>query len=216
MINKSGYKIIMTNGIIFVCLLTLLHFYDSEVLEIITFLTCILFIFNFFFFRDPEREIPQYESLIVSPADGKVIKIKEVAENHYLHNKAIMVSIFMSIFNVHVNRIPISGEIEYLNYKSGKFIPAFKDKSSDLNERMMVGIKSPQGKILLKQIAGIIARRIVCNLKKADKVEVGAGFGMIMYGSRVDIIVPLSSKINVQLNQKVIAGETIIGELLYN
>jgi phosphatidylserine decarboxylase len=213
MINKSGYKIIIVNGSLFICLLTLLHFNDSILLEIITFLTCILFIFHFLFFRDPEREIPQYEDLIVSPADGKVIKITEVEENQYLHSRAILVSIFMSVFDVHVNRVPVSGEIEYLNYRSGKFKPAYKENSSELNEQLVTGIKSLRGKILIKQIAGIIARRIVCSLKKGDMVRTGERFGMIKYGSRVDLLIPMASKIYVKLHERVIAGETIIGEL---
>jgi phosphatidylserine decarboxylase len=224
MINKSGYKIIIVNGSLFICLLTLLHFNDSILLEIITFLTCILFIFHFLFFRDPEREIPQYEDLIVSPADGKVIKITEVEENQYLHSRAILVSIFMSVFDVHVNRVPVSGEIEYLNYRSGKFKPAYKENSSELNEQLVTGIKSLRGKILIKQIAGIIARRIVCSLKKGDMVRTGERFGMIKYGSlgmikygsRVDLLIPMASKIYVKLHERVIAGETIIGELQDN
>ncbi len=213
MINKSGYKIIIVNGSLFICLLTLLHFNDSRLLEVITFLTCILLFFHFLFFRDPEREIPQYEDLIVSPADGKVIKITEVEEDHYLHSRAILVSIFMSVFDVHVNRVPVSGEIEYLNYRSGKFKPAYKDNSSELNEQLVTGIKSLRGKILIKQIAGIIARRIVCSLKKGDMVRTGERFGMIKYGSRVDLLIPMASKIYVKLHERVIAGETIIGEL---
>jgi phosphatidylserine decarboxylase len=216
MINKNGYKIIVYNGLLLFGLLILLNFYTSLFLKIITILTSVLLFFHFRFFRDPEREIPQNENLILSPADGSIIKIAEVEENHYLHTKTIMVSIFMSIFDVHVNRVPISGEIEYLNYKSGKFTPAFKDKSSELNEQLIIGIKSPQGKILIKQIAGIIARRIVNNLNKRDMVKMGERFGMIKYCSRVDVFLPSFSKLNVQLNQKMKAGETIIGQLQAN
>lgn len=216
MINKSGYKTIIVNGLLIICLLTLLHFNDSILLKIITFLTFVLFIFHFIFFRDPEREIPPGENVIVSPADGKVIKIAEVEENHYLHSRTILVSIFMSIFDVHVNRIPISGEIEYLNYNYGEFKPAYKEKSSEMNEQLMSGIKGNRCKILLNQIAGIVARRIVCYLKRGDMVKIGQRFGMIKYGSRVDLFIPLASRIYVQLNDRVKAGETIIGELLDN
>jgi phosphatidylserine decarboxylase len=213
MINKSGNKIIIVNGLLFLCLLTLRHFNDSILLEIITFITCILFIFHFFFFRDPEREIPPQENLIVSPADGKIIKLTEVEEDQYLHSKAILVSIFMSVFDIHVNRIPISGEIENLIYRAGKFKPAYKDKSSELNEQLVIGIKSPRGKLLMKQIAGIIARRIVCSMKKGDIVMTGERFGMIKYGSRVDLIIPVTSKVYAKLHERVTAGETIIGEM---
>lgn len=216
MINRSGYKIIAMNGIIVICLLALIHFHDSVLLEIFTLIACILFIFHFYFFRDPERNIQSYKDYIFSPADGKVINIAEVEENHYLHSKAIMVSIFMSIFDVYVNRVPFSGEIEYCNHKSGKYNPAYKDNSSEMNEHTVVGILTPQGKILVKQIAGIIARRIICNLKKGDKVKTGERFGMIKYGSRVDLFLPVTSSIYVALNERVRAGETIIGELTEN
>jgi len=213
MFNKNGYKIIIINGILFICCLTMLHFHDSVFLEIITFLTCILFIFHFFFFRDPEREIPPYENLIVSPADGRIIKIMEVEEDHYLHSRAILISIFMSVFDVHVNRVPVSGEIEFLNYRSGKFKPAYKDKSSELNEQLVIAIKSPRETILMKQIAGIIARRIVCFLKNGDIVKAGERFGMIKYGSRVDLFIPMTSEIYIKLHDQVRAGETIIGKM---
>jgi phosphatidylserine decarboxylase len=204
------------NGILFIFLVTLLHFSDSVILEIISFITFALFIFHFFFFRDPDREIPVNENIIISPADGKIIKISEVEENQYLHSKAICVSIFMSVFDVHVNRMPVSGEIDFLDYRSGKFIPAYKNNSSELNEQMMVGINSARGKVMIKQIAGIIARRIVCYLKKGNKVMTGERFGMIKYGSRVDLFLPRTSKIYVKLHEKVRAGETIIGELSNN
>jgi phosphatidylserine decarboxylase len=204
---------IMINGIIFLCLLTVLYFHDSKFLELITFLTCVLFIFHFFFFRDPEREIPSQDNLIVSPADGKVIQLTEVEEDQYLHSKAILVSIFMSVFDVHVNRIPFSGEIEFLDYRSGKFNPAYKEMSSEQNEQLVIGIKSERGKVLMKQIAGIIARRIVCSLKKGNIVRTGERYGMIKYGSRVDLIIPLISNVYVKLHERVTAGETIIGEM---
>lgn len=213
MINKSGYKVILYNGVLLIILILILTFYFSSFLFMITLFTGFVLIFHFFFFRDPEREISENENMICSPADGKVIKIDTVEDNIFLHNKALLVSIFMSIFDVHVNRIPISGKIEYLQYKPGKYKAAFVDKSSEMNEQAIIGIRSPQGKILMKQIAGIIARRIVTNLNEGDDVKKGERFGLIKYGSRVDIIVPLSSKLHVQLNQKVIAGETIIGEL---
>ena len=125
-----------------------------------------------------------------------------------------MKEIFMSIFDVHVNRLPITGEIEFLDYKDGKFNPAYKDDSSELNEQMMVGIISARGKVMIKQIAGIIARRIVCSLKLGDIVKTGERFGMIKYGSRVDLFIPSASEIYVHLNEKVRAGETIIGKFI--
>ena len=213
MINKNGYTIILVNGLILVGFLLLLIFYPLNLLKILSILTAVFFVFHFFFFRDPERNIPEGKKVIISPADGKIIKISEVEENKYLHGKVLMVSIFMSIFNVHVNRIPVSGKVEYLEHKAGKFKAAFNDKSSELNEQSLIGIKTSQTKILFKQIAGLIARRIVNNLKIGDEVQCGERFGMIKYGSRLDVFLPLSTKINVRINERVKAGETIIGEL---
>jgi len=213
MINKNGYSIIFYNGMLFVVLAILSMNYDNLILYILSGLFGVSLIFQFFFFRDPERHSPIRPNVIVSPADGRIIKIAEVEENHYLNGKAVLVSIFMSVFNVHVNRIPITGEIDYLDYKHGNFLPAFKDKSSELNEQMRIGVNSPNGKILLIQIAGIIARRIVCNLKIGDNVKIGERIGMIKYGSRLDVFLPISSTLNVQINDKVKAGETIIGNI---
>ena len=212
MITKYGY-IILYNGILLAGLILLLNFYPSNFLTILSILTGVLFLFHFFFFRDPNRNVPGGKEVIISPADGKIIKISEVEENEYIHGKAIMVSIFMSIFNVHVNRIPISGKVEFLEHKAGEYKAAFTDSSSELNEQSLIGIKTLQTKILFKQIAGIIARRIINNLKIGDEVKSGERFGMIKYGSRLDLFIPLSSKINVRINEKVKAGETIIGEL---
>lgn len=213
MITKYGYNTILYNGILLAGLILLLNFYPSNFLTILSILTGVLFLFHFFFFRDPNRNVPEGKEVIISPADGKIIKISEVEENKYIHGKAIMISIFMSIFNVHVNRIPISGKVEFLEHKAGEYKAAFTDSSSELNEQSLIGIKTLQNKILFKQIAGIIARRIINNLKTGDEVKSGERFGMIKYGSRLDIFLPLSSKINVRINEKVKAGETIIGEL---
>jgi len=216
MINKSGYKIIFTNGILLITLILFLTVYYSFFLLIITFLTSFIFIFHFFFFRDPERKTLSNKNLIYSPADGKVIKIAQVKDDIFLNNNGLLISIFMSVFNVHVNRIPCIGKVDYLQYIPGKYKAAFVDESSEMNEQMVIGIQTQQGKILMKQIAGIIARRIDCFLKKGDIVNTGERFGMIKYGSRVDLIIPSSSKLHVKMNQKVIAGETIIGEFIGN
>jgi len=213
MINKNGYSIIFYIGLLFVVIISLSIIYDNLILQILALFLGTSFIFQFFFFRDPNRHSPVSPNIIVSPADGRIIKIAEVEENNYLHGKAILVSIFMSVFNVHVNRIPITGEIDYLDYKHGNFLPAFKEKSSELNEQMRIGVNSPNGKILLIQIAGIIARRIVCNLKIGDNVKIGERIGMIKYGSRLDVFLPISSTLKVQINDKVKAGETIIGNI---
>jgi phosphatidylserine decarboxylase len=171
--------------------------------------------FALFFFRDPERKIPNGDGIIVSPADGKVFLIREFFENEFIFDEAIQVSIFMSPLNIHVNRIPISGEVKFLKYIPGKYIVAFDEKSSENNERKIIGIETEDGfKILVKQIAGFIARRIVCDVRKGDKVNTGQRFGMIKFGSRVDVIMPKDKvELLVNLGQSVKAGETIIAKV---
>ncbi len=169
--------------------------------------------FSLYFFRDPERSIPVEKNAIVSPADGKVIVIRKVKENAYLKGPTTQVSIFMSIFDVHVNRIPMSGTVGYFKYYPGKFLPAYREKASTDNEQTVIGIENNGTKILFKQIAGIIARRVVCHVREGFHVTKGKRFGMIKFGSRVDIFLPENVEVNVKLNQKVKGGESIIGKI---
>ena len=181
---------------------------------IILFLSLLFFLFSLFiiyFFRDPERIAPSGDDLILSAADGKVITIKPVDDFVYIGKEGTMISIFMSVLDVHVNRIPISGSVGYIKYHKGKFLPAFQDKASLENEQREIGLETDFGRIILKQIAGIIARRIVCKVKAGDLVKTGQRFGMIKFGSRIDIFLPKNAEIKVKLNQKVKAGETILG-----
>lgn len=175
----------------------------------------LLSIFTLYFFRDPERKTSESSDLIISPADGKVFLIREFFENEFILNDAIQVSIFMSPLNVHVNRIPISGEIKFLRYVPGKYTVAFDEKSSENNERKIIGIETEDGvKVLVKQVAGFIARRIICEVGKGDKVKTGQRYGMIKFGSRVDVIMPKNKiEILVSVGQKVKAGETIIAKI---
>jgi phosphatidylserine decarboxylase len=179
---------------------------------VVTVIAGFIFLFNFYFFRDPQRAVPQVDNIILSPADGKIIKIDEIDEPLYFKEKTRMVSIFMSVFSVHVNRIPLAGKIEYLDYQVGKFLAAFDHKASQDNEQSIIGISNGNQKVLFKQIAGVIARRIVYDVKKGQEVKIGDRFGLIHYGSRVDIFLPLDTEIKVKLNDKVTSGETIIGE----
>ncbi|MBI5020567.1 MAG: phosphatidylserine decarboxylase family protein [Ignavibacteriales bacterium] len=165
------------------------------------------------FFRDPDRETPTEENIIVSPADGTVVLIKEIYEPDYLKSEALQVSVFMSPLNVHVNRFPMSGEVGYFKHIEGEYIVAFDNKSSERNERTLIGLEKNGLKILFKQIAGTVARRIIAETKVGDKAEIGKRFGMIRFGSRVDVIMPKNSSITVQLNDKVRAGETILGRI---
>ncbi|MBF0230024.1 MAG: phosphatidylserine decarboxylase family protein [Desulfamplus sp.] len=171
-------------------------------------------LFICWFFRDPERAIPDDPNCIISPADGKIIVVEEKLNNEFTNQSCIKVSIFMNVFNVHVNRIPFNGVIEDVIYVPGKFINASFDKASEHNERNALVIRTDSGLIYgVVQIAGLIARRIVCNVKKGDIVERGSRYGMICFGSRLDLYLPLDSKISVNIGQKVQAGTTILAYL---
>lgn len=180
-------------------------------------LSFVFFGFCLFFFRDPLRKLPSdiKDNNIISPADGKVMLIEEIEdENKFLKSKAKLIGIFLSPLNVHVNRIPVSGVIDYFEYIKGDYIVAFDHKSSERNERTLIGITNDKFKVLFKQVAGFIARRIVFHIRKGDKVSMGEKFGMIKFGSRVDVIIPENSKIMVSVNDHVIGGETILAEVL--
>ena len=172
--------------------------------------------FTLFFFRDPLRKLPEglKENGVISPADGKVMLIEEIDETEFLKSKAKLIGIFLSPFNVHVNRVPVSGKVGYYRYIKGDYIVAFDHKSSERNERTVIGIESKQFKLLFKQIAGFVARRIVSELRTGSNVNIGEKFGMIKFGSRVDVIIPENSKIMVSVNQKVTGGETVLAEVL--
>lgn len=168
--------------------------------------------FLLFFFRNPARKISKNPSVVYAPADGKIIAIEEVFETEFLNRKCIKVSIFMSIWNIHVNRYPISGQIIYTKYHPGKYLIAHHPKSSELNEHQTIVIEKPGGaEIMVKQIAGTVARRIVCYAKQRKHVEQGDDLGFIRFGSRVDIFIPLNASVLIQMNEKVKGNRTVIG-----
>ena len=170
------------------------------------------FLFVTWFFRDPERRIPNEPNVIVSPADGKITEI--VTENEPINGKLCKrVTIFLSVFNVHVNRVPIEGTIEDIRYNPGKFLAAFNPKASMDNEQNLILINNGRTHILVKQIAGLIARRIVCWPKKGDHYESGQRYGLIRFGSRVDILLPENTKLSITCGDKVSGGKSIIGYL---
>jgi len=175
----------------------------------------LLFGFVIYFFRDPIRMLPDgiKEREVISPADGKVMMIEEIDEDRFLRSRAKMIGIFLSPLNVHVNRVPASGKVEFFEYVRGEYIVAFDHKSSEKNERTIIGISNPNYRVLFRQIAGFVARRIVCNLRPGDNVKQGEKFGMIKFGSRVDVILPVNTIVKVSVNQKVTGGETIIAEV---
>lgn len=173
-----------------------------------------LTLFCIWFFRDPHRNIPQSEGLLVSPADGKVVDISRTEEGRFLNKPAIKISIFLNVFNVHVNRVPAAGKVIGIFYNAGRFFAANVPKASLENEQNAVVLETPAGKrIVCIQIAGLIARRIVCWIKEGSILTRGERFGLIRFGSRVDLFLPIETEIRVSLGQRVRGGETILGIL---
>lgn len=171
-----------------------------------------VFVLVVYFFRDPERETPDDDLLLVSPADGKVLDVIEVDETNYLNARSKQISIFLSPLNVHVNRVPATGVIRYAEYFPGKYLVAWHPKSSTLNERAEFGLEHKSGsKILFRQITGFLARRIVYSLEEGQMVYAGDRFGMMKFGSRMDIVVPKDFEFTVKSGQMVVAGESILG-----
>lgn len=213
MITKYGYTSLGIIAILAFILIVISFFVQSNFLKTALIILPILFlIFAINFFRDPERVTPDKDNIVVSPADGKIIIIKDFEDKKFVNGPAKQISIFMSPLNVHVNRIPIDGKVTYLKYHQGDYIMAFEDKASERNERAEFGIESKYGKVFFTQVAGFIARRIVYEIKEGDSVKIGKRFGMIKFGSRVDVIVSSDWKINAAMNQNVKAGETILFE----
>ena len=177
----------------------------------ITGLTLILALLVLNFFRDPERAIPRVSNAVLAPADGQIVFAGRDLEDRYINREALKISIFMSIFNVHVNRIPFSGQVESVHYDKGTFFAANLDKASHNNERNAVVLRIHGGeRIVFVQIAGLVARRIDCWLKPGDRVHRGERFGMIRFGSRLDIFVPIDSRLAISKGQRVKAGESIL------
>jgi phosphatidylserine decarboxylase len=166
-----------------------------------------------YFFRDPERTGERGGGLVIAPADGRVVMITEVDEPAFLHGKALRISIFMNVFNVHVNRYPVSGTVRFVHYNPGKFLNAATDKSSLENEQMSVGIESGSLRVLVRQIAGLVARRIVTYSREGDQVEQGERMGIIRFGSRVDVFLPTSATATVKVGETTMAGASVIARL---
>lgn len=211
MITRYGYS---TVGIMTVIssLLIIISFYIQNlplrVLMIV--LAIVIMVFTLNFFRDPERNTPKDDLAVFSPADGRVLFVKDVIDEKFNIGKAKQVSVFMSPLNVHVNRIPIDGEIGLVRYCKGEYLVAYDDKASESNERSELGIISKHGKVFFTQVAGFVARRIVYDLYDGQKVVAGERFGMIKFGSRVDVVVPNNCDVLVKKDDIVKAGETIL------
>ncbi len=177
-------------------------------------LSCFLIIIILQFFRDPSREFTINEGQIIAPADGKVVVVEETEENEYFKDKRLQVSIFMSPLNVHINRFPISGKVSFFKYHSGKFLAAWEPKSSTDNERTTIVVEHPNGKkVLFRQIAGALARRIVWYCKEGDQAKQCEQMGFIKFGSRVDLFLPLDTKLNVKIGDVVKGSQSVIGSI---
>ena len=212
-IHPEGYIIILVSFLILVCInLIIRYFWPHQWLTILlAMVSSVFFCLVLWFFRNPDRTLVPDDNKIFAPADGKIVAIEEVEEIEYFRDRRIQVSIFMSPLNVHVNRYPVNGEVTYTKYHPGKYMVAWHPKSSLLNERSTVVIKAPNGQeILVRQIAGTVARRIVTYSKAGDQAVQGTDFGFIKFGSRVDIFLPLDAKINVGLDQISKGNQTVI------
>lgn len=200
-------------------LLAVIAFYAAVQLRswpfwLVAVLVTVIALWCAYFFRDPERTGPRGASLVIAPADGKVLMISEVDEPRFIQGRATRISIFMNVFNVHVNRYPVDGHVDFVWYNKGKFFNAAAEKSSLENEQMSVGITTPTGtRILTRQIAGLIARRIVTYSKVGDEAHQGERFGIIRFGSRVDVFIPPTAAVRAKLGDMTAAGTTVIAEL---
>ena len=216
-IHREGYKSIAIGTLIFGAInFATLYFFSASLPAlcwVVFFATLFLLLFLISFFRIPDRKLTTGDNLVVAPADGKVVVIEEIVDVEYFNGKRLQVSVFMSPANVHVNRNPISGEVVYNQYHKGKYLVAWNPKSSTENERHSVVIKKEGTEVLVKQIAGALAKRIVNYLQVGQKVNQTDEMGFIKFGSRVDLLLPIGTKINVELNQVVQGGVSVIATL---
>lgn len=214
--HREGYKIIMVTLLILAGINLASHSLFGEehlATKIILIVSLIFFILILQFFRNPARNTVMNENHVIAPADGTVVVIEEVEEPEYFKDKRKQISIFMSPVNVHVNRNPISGIVKYAKYHPGKYLVAWHPKSSTENERTTVVIAGSRAEVLFRQIAGALAKRIVYYVKEGQEVKQGDEMGFIKFGSRIDIYLPLTATVNVQLQQKTRGGETVVATL---
>ena len=210
---REGFPFMAISALLAAVVFVLALSRRSFTLWLVALVLLVLALWVAFFFRDPERSGDRGEGLVVAPADGKVVMITEVDEPTFIHGRALRISIFMNVFSVHVNRYPVSGIVRHVHYAPGKFLNAVAEESSLSNEMRSVGIESGPHRILVRQIAGLIARRIVTYSREGDRATQGERFGIIRFGSRVDVFMPTDSKVRVRLGQQTTAGTTVLAEL---
>lgn len=202
---------IRKESIPYIAFLSLFVLGFAVIRPILTIIPIILILFILYFFRDPHRNIQFDKNTFLSPADGTVMEVSDIYDDTFIKGNAKKVTIFLSVFNVHVNRVPIKGEITYTSYRPGKYLPAFKPHASEENERNTIGIENEYTKALVHQITGLVARRIVCFSKEGDVLKQGDRFGLIKFGSCTELIVPSNVKINVKKGDIVRGGTSVLG-----
>ena len=210
---REGYPFIGIATLLAVAAFALALARRSWSLWLLALVITVLALWVAYFFRDPERSGERGPNIVVAPADGKLIMITDVDEPAFIGGRATRLSIFMNVFNVHVNRYPVDGTVGYLHYNKGKFLNAAAEKSSLENEQSSVGVQNGSSRVLVRQIAGLIARRIVTYSKLGEKVKQGDRMGLIRFGSRVDVFIPTDSKLRVKLGALTTAGSTVLAEL---
>ena len=213
MIAVYGLKFILIGAVLTIACALWSTSKDSLTLFIVSILLAFVTLFLIYFYRNPVRIVPEGENNILSIADGRILSIEDI-ENQFIGGPGKKVSIFLSVFDVHINRIPISGTIVYVKYSPGQFFKAFVDEASDKNEQTEIGLDFGAGKMIFKQIVGILARRIVCKIEQGQKVTGGDIFGMIHFGSRAELFLPANVEIVAKVGQMVKGGETIIGKVV--
>lgn len=215
MIHREGFGTLALIGGLVLAISGTTYYFNLGWVQYPIYIICFgFFLFILQFFRNPKRHAPNIPNGLISPADGKVVVITTVHEKRFFKKEMQMVSIFMSPFNVHVNRVPFNGKVVHSEYHKGKYLVAFHPKSSDLNESTTVVFEHNNGQqVMVRQIAGAVARRIICYMKKDQQVEVGSEMGFIKFGSRADIYLPLDADIKVKLGDKTVGAETLIAEL---
>jgi phosphatidylserine decarboxylase len=215
LITKYGYDVVGVVLVIVVAGSALSSILiDAKVMKFgVIGLLLLLLVFTLNFFRDPNRTPPAGDNLILAPADGTIVQVQDIRDDEFVNGDAVQVSIFMSPLNVHVNRFPISGTVSYFRYFPGEFLVAFDNKASTRNERTHIGIENGTTRVLFKQIAGFVARRIVANLKVGDIAVRGERFGMIKFGSSMDVIMPRTVGVKVKVGDTSLSGETVLAIL---
>jgi len=217
-LHREGFTIMLTTGLVLLTLNLLAYLYlfsdNATAMSVMAVVSLILFVLIVQFFRIPNRLLTTGESQVIAPADGTIVVIEETEEGEYFKERKRQISIFMSPLNVHVNRNPVSGIVRYFKYYPGKYLVAWHPKSSTENERTTVVIESPNGvQVLMRQIAGAVARRIIWYVKEGQPVEQGQEMGFIKFGSRVDVFLPLDAEINVKIGDRTKGGVTVLAEL---